>query len=137
MQLENWFLHFDGKHIEENEYQVVVLKNERTEVKLDALHLKDGKADTISEGIAKVLDKYNLWTTIKMIVADTTSVNTGRKSGVVVQLQKIFLEKTGCKPQFVSCQHHVLDRILRLVMDEELGSYTGSQTSNIHLCPSW
>jgi len=80
-------LHFDGKHIEESEYQVVVLKNERTEVKLDKLHLKHGKADTISEGIAKVLNECNLWTTIKMIVADTTSVNTGRKSGVVVQLQ--------------------------------------------------
>ena len=35
--MENWSLHFDGKHIEENEYQVVVLKNERTQVKLDAL----------------------------------------------------------------------------------------------------
>ena len=98
LQLKNWSLHFDGQHSEESEYQVVVLKNERTELKLNALHLKDGKADTISEGIAKVLEEYNLWTTIKMIVADTTSVNTGKNSGVVVQLQRMFLEKTGCKP---------------------------------------
>ena len=72
-----------------------------------------------------------------MIVADTTSVNIGRKSGVVVQLQKMVLEKTGCKPKFVSCQHHVLDRILRLVMDEKLDLTLVLQTSNIHLCPSW
>ena len=68
----------------------MVLKNERTEVKLAALLLKDGKAETIAEGIAKVLDEYNLWNAIKMIVADTTSVNTGKKSGVVVKLQQVF-----------------------------------------------
>ena len=122
--MEQWSLHFDGKRIEENEYQVVVLKNERTEVKLAALLLKDGKAETIAEGIAKVLDEYNLWNAIKMIVADTTSVNTGKKSGVVVKLQQMFSEKGVTKPQFISCQHQVLDRILRVVMDKELGGNT-------------
>jgi hypothetical protein len=48
LKTEQWSLHFDGKRIEEKEYQVVVLKNERTEVKLDALCLKDGKAETIA-----------------------------------------------------------------------------------------
>ena len=43
-------LHFDGKCIKENEYQVVVLKNERTEVKLAALCLQDGKAKSITDG---------------------------------------------------------------------------------------
>ena len=94
LELKNWSLHFDGKHIEESEYQVIVLKNKRTEVKVDALHLKDGNADTISEGIAKVLDEYNLWTT-KMIVADTTSVNTGRKSGENV-FEKKWMQTTVC-----------------------------------------
>ena len=50
----------DGKRIENCEYQVVVLKNKRTEVKLDALCLKDGKNKTIATGIVKVLDEYNL-----------------------------------------------------------------------------
>ena len=127
--MENWSLHFDRKHIEENEYQVVMLKNERTEVKLDALLLKDGKDDTIAEAITKIIDEYNLWNEIKMITADTTSVNTGKKNGVVIQLQQRFLEKVGCKPQFINCQHHVLDRMLRLAMDEELGP--NSSSSNI------
>jgi hypothetical protein len=61
-----------------------------------------------------------------MIIADTTSVNTGKKNGVVVRLQRKFLEKGASKPQFISCQHHVLDRILRVVMDEELGGKTSS-----------
>lgn len=126
LKMEQWSLHFDGKHIEEHEYQVVVLKNERREVKLDALRLKDGKAETIAVGIAKVLEEYNLWEAIRMIVADTTSVNTGSKSGVVVRLQRMFANNGFTKPQFISCQHHVLDRMLRLVMDKELVGNTTS-----------
>jgi len=61
-----------------------------------------------------------------MIIADTTSVNTGKRSGVVVSLKKMFSEKGFSQPQFISCQHHVLDRILRLVMDEKLGGATTS-----------
>ena len=61
-----------------------------------------------------------------MIIADTTSVNTGRKTGVVVRLQKRFIEKTAIKPKFFGCQHHILDRILRLVMDESLEADTTS-----------
>jgi len=61
-----------------------------------------------------------------MIIADTTSVNTGKRSGVVVCLKRMFTEKGFSQPQFISCQHHVLDRILHLVMDQELG---GNATS--------
>jgi hypothetical protein len=118
LQTEQWSLHFDGKRIEESEYQVVVLTNERTEVKLAALPLTDGKAETIAEGITQVLDEYNLWKSIKMIVTDATAVNTGRKNGVVVKLQDKFAKKGISQPQFIACQHHILDRILRLVMDE-------------------
>jgi hypothetical protein len=126
LQKEQWSLHFDGKKMEDVEYQVVVLKNESNEVKLKALRLEDGKAETISMGIAKVIDEYNLWQCIKMIVADTTSVNTGKKNGVVVRLQRMFVEKGLTPAQFISCQHHVLDRILRVTMDEELRANTKS-----------
>ena len=61
-----------------------------------------------------------------MIVADTTSVNTGKKTGAVVRLQRMFEEKGHPKPVFISCQHHVLDRILRVVMDDELQGSTVS-----------
>ena len=61
-----------------------------------------------------------------MIVADTTNVNTGRRNGIVIQLQRLFAQKKLEEPQFIGCQHHVLDRLLRLVMDDELG---GNNTS--------
>ena len=38
----------------------------------------------------------------------------------------MFTEKRINKPQFISFQHHKLDRILRLVMNEELGCKTQS-----------
>ena len=91
LHLENWSLHFDGKRMDDQEYQVLVLKNERKEVKLEALDLPNGKADTVVKVITAVLDEYNLWKSIKMIVADTTNVNTGRRNGIVIQLQRLFV----------------------------------------------
>lgn len=126
LHLEKWSLHFDGKHIHGIEYQAVLLKNEANEIKLTAIKLKDGKAQTIAEGLQYVLEEFNLWGSIVMIVADTTSVNTGKRSGVVVRLQEMFEEKGYPKPKFISCQHHVLDRILRVVMDDELHGSTKS-----------
>lgn len=43
LHLEKWNIHFDGKHIEGIEYQVVVLKNEAKLIKLTVLKLKMGK----------------------------------------------------------------------------------------------
>ena len=126
LNLENWSLHFNGKRNDDQEYQVLVLKNEQREVKLEALDLANGKADAVVKGITAVLDEYNLWKSIKMIVADTTNVNTGRRNEIVIQLQRLFAGKKLEKPQFVGCQHHVLDRMLRLVMDDKLG---GNNTS--------
>ena len=122
--MRSYTLYFDGKHIEESEYYIVVLKNERTVVKLGALCLKDGTAKTIAVGIAKVHDEYNLWNSIKMINADTTSVKTEKKKGVVLQLHRMFSEKGINKLQFISCQHNVLDKILCVMMDEELAGST-------------
>ena len=44
-------------------------------------------------------------------------VNTGRKNGVLVWLQREFEGKGFQKPQYIGCQNHVLDLILRHVLD--------------------
>ena len=92
--------------------------------KLDAsaLRLKNGKAKTkakVAAGIAKVLDKQNLWNSIKMMIADTTSVNTGKKNGVVAQLHRMFSEEDFNKTRFIY-------RILRVVMDKKPAGSTKS-----------
>ena len=64
----------------------MVLKNEVKEVRLAVLALPNGKSATITAAIHNILDEYSLWSAIKMIGSDTTNVNTGSKSGVVVIL---------------------------------------------------
>lgn len=123
---EKWSLHFDGKKIHGIEHQAVVLKNEAKEINLTVLQLKDSTAATIAKGLQDVLQEFNLWGSILMIIADTTSVNTGKKSGVVIRLQQMFEKNGSPRPKFISCQHHVLDRILRVVMDDELHGSTKS-----------
>jgi len=108
---DRWSLCFDGKHLEGREYQAVVLKNPDSEIKLAVLDLNDGKAESIANGISDVIDEYKLWGSINMILADATNVNTGKQSGVVVRLQRMFNSRGHQAPQFISCQHHVLDRI--------------------------
>ena len=61
-----------------------------------------------------------------MIVTDTTAVNTGRKNGVVVILQRQQKLLNLPVAQNIGCQHHVLDCILKHVMDETLEGATRS-----------
>ena len=119
-------INFDGKHIEGFDFKAVVLKNESKEIKLTALKLKDRKAQTIAEVLQDVLEEFNLWGSVVMIVAGTINMNTGKKAGVVVRLQQMFEEKGHPKPKFISSQHHVLDCILRVVMNDELHGSTKS-----------
>lgn len=61
-----------------------------------------------------------------MIICDTTSVNTGRTSGVVTLLQNHYKSLSLPPPQYVGCQHHILDLLLRHIMDEVFGGKTTS-----------
>ena len=109
---ETWSLHFDGKHIKKREYEVVVLKNENREVKLTVL-------------------EYDLWPAIKIIISDTTSANTGKFLGAVTRLQNQFVQLGLQKPLYIGCQHHVLDTVLKHVMDYYLMELPSHQTSII------
>ena len=87
---ENWCLHFDGKTIQKKEYQVVVSKNENKEIRLAVVELANRKGKTIFDGIKAILDEYDLWSSIKMIVSDTTAANTKKGLGAVTLLQNHF-----------------------------------------------
>lgn len=127
---ENWSLHFDGKLINKVEHQVVVLKNEKKEIRLAVLVLPDAKSQTIAHAIEVTLDKFNLWQAIKMIVCDTTAANTGRRNGVVVRLQRKFQDHGFDKPVYIGCQHHILDRVLKHVFDQLFGESSTSPDIN-------
>ena len=114
---EQFCLHFDGKRIDNNEYQVVCLQSPQRALRLGILSCTSGSAENIFAPLKALLDEYQAWINIKMIISDTTAVNTGSKSGIVVRLQKTFTEYGLEEPQFIGCQNHILDLILRHILD--------------------
>jgi len=126
LKQEQWCLHFDGKTIEKKEYQVVVLKNEHREVRLAVLELINGKGETIFTGIKAILDEYELWNSIKLIITDTTAANTGQSRGAVTRLQNHFADIGLPKPLFIGCQHHILDTILKHALNDFFGESSTS-----------
>ena len=70
---------------------------------------------------------------MKMVVADTTNVNAGRKMLLVFNHKTLITEKKFQQPQFIGCQSHILDRVLRPVMDNNLGVNIHRPISNIQL----
>ena len=90
------------------------LKCENREIKLGVLKCKSGSAQNIFHELEQLLNDFATWSNIKMIILDTTSVNTGCLNGIVVKLQKKMCEMGLEKPQFTGWQHHVLDRMVSM-----------------------
>jgi len=120
-----WCLHFDGKNLD-GEKQVVLIKNRDKEIRLAVLTLENGRATTIFNAIKEILMEYELWPKVKMIICDTTNTNSGSKNGIVTQLQKYCKQVHGYSPQYIGCQHHVLDRVLRHAMEFVIGGKTSN-----------
>ena len=62
-----WYLHYDGKHLE-GEKQVVVLKNSMHEIRLVVLSLGNGIADTIYGDLMAILTMYEELEAINIIM---------------------------------------------------------------------
>ena len=114
---KDFCLHFDGKRMDKHEYQVVILKSSLRELKLGTLKCKSGSSLDIFHALESLITEFDAWKNIKMIVCDTTPVNTGRLNGVVRKLKNEFAKRGFEQPQYVGCQHHILDRILKHVLD--------------------
>ena len=65
-----------------------------------------------------------------MMICDTTNVNSGRKNGIVIQLKREFVRRGYDEPQYIGCQHHVLDLILKHIMDNKFDNKTTSPDIN-------
>ena len=114
---KNVCLHFDGKRIGKKEYEVICLTSPTRSVNLSAVCCDNGSSECIFTQIKKIIDEFDAWSSIQMIICDTTSVNTGRKNRIVIGLLKEFESKGFQKPQYIGCQNHVLDLILRHLLD--------------------
>ena len=89
--------------------QVVVLKNNDQKIKLTTLLLEDGKAKMIVSALINLLNEFDIWEVIKVVICDTTNRNTGAEGSVVVNLKNEFIARKFEVPQYIGCQHHVLD----------------------------
>ena len=125
LQSETFCLHFDKKVVSKTEYQVVCLQNKNRIINLGILTCTNGSSIAIFEEIKTLMDEYDAWMNIKMLICDTTAVNNGKENGVVV-FQKPMSKKGYKKPLFIACQHHILDLVLRHIMDFQLGGSTRS-----------
>ena len=88
LQNETFCLHFDGKVVSKMEYQVVCLQNENRIINLGILTCKNGFSRAIFKEIKTLMDEYDAWKSIKMIICDTTAVNIGKENSIVVKFQK-------------------------------------------------
>ena len=131
-------MHFDGKRLptgkgnikQQEEYQVIFLQSPTKEIKLGVIRCESGSAENIFKGIRTIIDDYDAWSSIKMIICDTAVVNTGHKNGDVVRIQQKMLQMGLNMPQYIGCQHHVLDRILKHVLDFYLNKHTTGPNLN-------
>ena len=102
------------------------LQNENWIINLGILTCTNGSSIAIFVEIKTLMNKYDDWKNIKMLICNTTAVNTAKENGVVVKFQKPMSKKGYEKPQFIAYQHHILDLILRHIIDFELGGSTKS-----------
>lgn len=118
LQEERQFcLHFDGKRIANHEYQVVILKSSLRELKLGVVKCESGSSQDIFNALQRLLNEFDAWKNFKMIVCDKTAVNTGRVNGIVQKLKTEMVTRGFDQPQYIGCQHHILDRIVKHVLD--------------------
>ena len=82
----------------------------------------ENKKKYIYNGIINFFKVYDLFGALKMIVSDTTAVNTGKQNGVVAKLQQQFKKLWLEEPTFFGCQHHILEQALKHVLDQMFGS---------------
>ena len=107
---------------------MVCIKSERREIKLGVIIYKNGKAQIIFNQLTKLLNKYDVWNYIKMTICDTTNVNTELKNGVVKKLRNEIQKMSLEAPQYVECQYHILDRIIKNVLDRFGASFSTKLT---------
>ena len=67
--------------------QIICLQNVRRNMKLAAVSCESGKANDIFHSIQEVLNHYDAWSSIKIIITDTIAVNTGQQNGVEKKIQ--------------------------------------------------
>ena len=137
---KTWALHWDSKvlksltHVGDKEERIaVLLKSGKNEFLLQIIKL-DGKADASNEtnAILSVLQSYEVdYEDITALVFDTTSLNTGTKTGIVVQLE----QKMNKKLIQLPCRHHYIELIASVCCSVVYSSTSSASSSRSTTSP--
>ena len=90
--------------MEGKEMQVICLQNVRRNIKLAAVSCESGKANDIFDSIQEVLNHYDAWSSIKIIITNTTAVSTGQQNDLVKRFRTQYVQKyfVGLNTSFVN-----------------------------------
>ena len=80
------------KKIKGEEIVVSVLQNAKTEVKLGLIEVKRGSAQNIFNGMKELIDKFDIWLSIRMVLAYTTSAKNGLVAKTMQHFDKLHIE---------------------------------------------
>lgn len=110
-----FILHWDGKILAKwrsvdgkSDKLAIVLSNGGSTKILGISDLSRGTAEEQFLAIEKTIEQWKVTSFIKGICFDTTSVNTGKRSGTCEKLR----EKFNGKILTLACRHHVLELVL-------------------------
>lgn len=123
-------LHFDAKMMEDltgrskvDRIAVLISYNGTTKFLGAPKINKSATGENIADVVYQRLIQWNLLDQVKGLSFDTTSTNTGTKSGAVVLLQK----KMNRKLMNFPCRHHIYEIMLRIVFELKLSSTTAPE----------
>lgn len=106
-------LHWDAKTYTsrgsvKNKKLAVVVSNSKTAKLLEIQTVRDGSADAHTQAVLEVINDWNVEANIVSMCFDTEAVNTGRISGVCIQLENEF----GRYLLHLACRLHVSEILL-------------------------
>lgn len=124
-------VHWDGKIIEDivgNETVdrlPILVSGKGIDQLLAVPKLASGTGEAIATAVFESLESWGITNQVKCLSFDTTSVNTGLRSGACVLLE----QKMDKNMLWMACRHHVLEIMLEAVVVKLLGVSSGPDIS--------
>lgn len=125
---------FDGKnykrlnerHVGNQERLIVLCHSEHGDVPLGLFPLDSHSSFDCTKLVLDSIGKHSLGERLVGLVCDTEAVNTGRRNGVCVGLEKALNKSL----LHLMCRHHIFETVLRCVFELVFGRSTGARINN-------
>lgn len=117
-------VHWDGKLLADLvgntkvERIAILVSYDGTSEFLGAPKIPSSSGENIAAAVQNILIQWNISDRIAAMGFNTTSSNTGEKTGACLHLQQIFDRKL----INLACRHHVYELVLRAVFELKLGT---------------